>query len=65
MGTGWGSFASIFSTGDLTGDGRADLLARTKTNVTYVYAGDGKGRVSSPRKLTTSWAATTQLIGVR
>ncbi|WP_406830290.1 peptidoglycan-binding protein [Pedococcus sp. KACC 23699] len=65
VGTGWGSFASIFSTGDLTGDGRADLLARTKTNITYVYAGDGSGRVTSPRKLTTSWAPTTQLFGVR
>ena len=65
VGSGWAGFASVFSAGDVTGDGKADLLARTSANVTYVYVGDGAGRVTSPRRLATTWAPTTRLFGVR
>ncbi len=65
IGHGWGGFASIWSTGDVTGDGKPDLLGRTSTNLTYVYAGTGRGTVYSGRPLNAPWAATTQLFGVR
>ncbi|MGA8977870.1 MAG: FG-GAP-like repeat-containing protein [Pedococcus sp.] len=65
VGQGWGGFAAILSTGDVTGDGVPDLMARTVTNTTYLYAGNGRGAVSSGRKLSAPWAATTQLFGVR
>ncbi len=65
VGQGWGGFAAILSTGDVTGDGVPDLMARTVTNTTYLYAGNGRGAVSSGRRLSAPWAATTQLFGVR
>ncbi|KQZ88742.1 hypothetical protein ASD62_04890 [Phycicoccus sp. Root563] len=62
---GWGGHAAILSTGDLTGDGVPDLLARTGTNGTLVYAGNGRGGLLPGRTLATTWAATTRLFGVR
>lgn len=65
VGHGWGGFATVLSTGDITGDGLADLVARTTNNVTYVYAGDGRGGFRPGRKLSAPWAGTTALFGVR
>ena len=62
---GWQSYASIVSMGDLTGDGRPDLLARSTANTTLVYPGTGKGGFLSGRKIATPWAATTRLVAVR
>lgn len=62
---GWQAFNTVFSTGDLTGDGKADLIARTPANVDYVYAGTGKGSFAAARKFTAPWGATTRITGVR
>ncbi|SDO78576.1 Repeat domain-containing protein [Pedococcus dokdonensis] len=63
--TGWQAYNTVFSTGDLTGDGRADLIARTSTNASYVYAGNGKGAFAAPKKIAAPWGATTRITGVR
>jgi hypothetical protein len=63
--TGWASFNTVLSTGDLTGDGKADLIARTAANVSYVYPGTGKGTFAAGRKITAPWGATTRIVGVR
>ena len=65
IGTGWQVFNTVFSTGDLTGDGRADLLARTPGNANFVYAGNGKGGFAAKKRLTAPWGSTTRILGVR
>ena len=62
---GWQVFNTVFSTGDLTGDGKADLIARTAANVDYVYAGKGNGTFLPAKKFTAPWGATTRITGVR
>jgi hypothetical protein len=39
VGTGWDAYNSIRGTGDVTGDGRADLIARDKAGVLWFYRG--------------------------
>ena len=50
----------------LTGDQRADLIARTPGGLNYVYAGNGSGGFATgARTLTVTWGATTRIFGVR
>ena len=65
IGSGWQVFNTVFSTGDLTGDGKADLVARTPGNVNYVYAGNGKGGLAAGKRFTAPWGNTTRIVGVR
>ncbi len=39
----WTGFNTLAAVGDLTGDGKADLLARTTGGTLYLYPGTGKG----------------------
>ncbi|MCC3778745.1 FG-GAP-like repeat-containing protein [Streptomyces sp. UNOB3_S3] len=41
VGSGWNTYDTLFSTGDLDGDGRSDMLARDKTGVLWFYKGNG------------------------
>jgi hypothetical protein len=43
IGSGWNIFARVFSPGDFTGDGKADILAETITGDLYLYHGNGRG----------------------
>ena len=43
IGSGWNVFAKVFSPGDFTGDGKADILAETSTGDLYLYHGNGLG----------------------
>jgi hypothetical protein len=63
--SGWQVYNTVFSTGDLTGDGKADILGRTPANVDYVYAGSGKGTFAARKRFTAPWGATTRITGVR
>ncbi|MFD5764383.1 FG-GAP repeat domain-containing protein [Streptomyces sp. NPDC127049] len=46
VGGGWNTYNYLFSPGDLTGDGRADLVARNGAGALFLYK--GKGSASSP-----------------
>ncbi|WP_328970075.1 FG-GAP repeat domain-containing protein [Streptomyces sp. NBC_00239] len=64
-GGGWQMYNKVFSPGDLTGDGRADLLARTHAGALYLY--EASGVLSSPFKsavkIGAGWQAFDQLVG--
>jgi len=40
--TNWSGYNAFDAVGDITGDGRADLLARTPGGTLYLYKGTGK-----------------------
>ncbi|GHG16058.1 FG-GAP repeat domain-containing protein [Streptomyces hydrogenans] len=46
IGSGWNTYNLLVSSGDLTGDGRADLVARDGSGALYLYK--GKGSSTSP-----------------
>ncbi|MEV7613981.1 VCBS repeat-containing protein [Streptomyces sp. NPDC089799] len=65
-GTGWQVYNKLIAGGDLTGDGRGDLLARTPSGDLYLYRATGAatgnpfgGRV----KVGGGWGAYDQIIG--
>nr|WSX79456.1 VCBS repeat-containing protein [Streptomyces sp. NBC_00899] len=41
IGTGWGVYNAIIGAGDMTGDGRTDILARDTGGTLYIYKGTG------------------------
>ncbi|MFI7395246.1 N-acetylmuramoyl-L-alanine amidase [Streptomyces tendae] len=41
VGGGWSVYNALVDTGDLTGDGRADVIARDKSGVLWLYKGTG------------------------
>ncbi|MFE0519112.1 FG-GAP-like repeat-containing protein [Streptomyces sp. NPDC058954] len=52
----WGSsYNAVIGVGDITGDGRADLVARDTTGTVWRYNGNGKGSFGSRTKITTGW----------
>jgi hypothetical protein len=64
VGSGWGVYNSLVGAGDITGDGRADLLARTSGGTLYLYA--GTGNASAPFKarvkVGTGWQTYSRLV---
>ncbi|MFD8716634.1 choice-of-anchor D domain-containing protein [Streptomyces sp. NPDC059629] len=55
VGPGWGGYTSLTGTGDLTNDGRTDLLARDASGRLWLYRGTGNA--------TTPFAARTLISG--
>ncbi|GAB7109431.1 hypothetical protein JCM4814A_77450 [Streptomyces phaeofaciens JCM 4814] len=52
----WGaSYNAVVGVGDVTGDGRADLVARDTAGVLYRLPGDGKGSFGTRVKISTGW----------
>ncbi|MFH8371582.1 FG-GAP-like repeat-containing protein [Streptomyces sp. NPDC018031] len=52
----WGaSYQVVVGTGDITGDGKADLVARDTSGTLYRHNGDGKGRFGGRVKIATGW----------
>lgn len=50
--------------GDLTGDGRSDLLARrASTSDVYLFADDGHGKLKAGVKIRSSWTGYTKVVG--
>lgn len=41
IGAGWGQYSQIAGQGDLTGDGKADIVARDTSGVLWLYTGTG------------------------
>jgi hypothetical protein len=61
----WKTYKKIVGVGDVTGDGKADLLAQDKTNTLYRYNGKGDGTFASRVKLFTNWGGSyNAVIGV-
>ncbi|MBL1095118.1 FG-GAP-like repeat-containing protein [Streptomyces coffeae] len=64
LGTGWDQYNVLTAPGDLTGDGRTDLIARqSSTGDIYLYADNGAGGFKARTKIRTAWTAYTHLIG--
>ncbi|MFD7325590.1 N-acetylmuramoyl-L-alanine amidase [Streptomyces sp. NPDC059875] len=65
VGPGWGGYDKIVGMRDLTGDGKADLLAREKSGTIYLYQGTGNPAVpfTTRAKLGTGWHGYTIILG--
>ncbi|WUW22786.1 FG-GAP-like repeat-containing protein [Streptomyces sp. NBC_01463] len=56
VGLGWNVYDALTSPGDLTGDGRADVIAReTSTGYLYLYESRGAGVFKARVKIGTGW----------
>ncbi len=63
IGTGFGGYNALTSPGDLTGDGRADLIARDKAGVLWRYSADDKGGLAARVRLVAGQGGYTRLVG--
>jgi hypothetical protein len=66
IGTGWNQYNALVSPGDMTGDGRADLLARDSSGTLWLYRGTGNPAAPylARTKAGTGWQGYTKIIGV-
>ncbi|MFD4528149.1 FG-GAP-like repeat-containing protein [Streptomyces sp. NPDC058470] len=63
LGTGWNAYNVLTAPGDLTGDGRTDLLARkTSTGDIYLFANNGAGKLKTGVKIRT-WPTYKKIVG--
>ncbi|MER5196231.1 FG-GAP repeat domain-containing protein [Streptomyces sp. NPDC002755] len=63
--TGWTQFDVLTSPGDVTKDGRPDLIARNpSTGRVYLYKGTAAGKLAAPVKLYDNWKTYKKIIGV-
>lgn len=59
LGTGWSAYNVLTSAGDLTGDKRADLLARkSSTGDIYLFAAKSDGTLAAGKKIRSAWTYT-------
>ncbi|AJF65604.1 FG-GAP-like repeat-containing protein [Streptomyces vietnamensis] len=64
IGSGWGVYNAIVGPGDLSGDGKGDLLARDTSGNLYLYKGNGAGTALSSRiKVGSGWGGYNKLVG--
>lgn len=64
VGVGWNSFSRIVAPGDITGDGRPDLVAQTATGALRVYPGNGRSGFLRSYAVPGSLPAYRLLVGV-
>ncbi|WP_329622501.1 FG-GAP-like repeat-containing protein [Streptomyces sp. NBC_01255] len=64
IGSGWQAYDMLTAPGDLTGDGRTDLLARTPAGELWMYAADGAGKFKGRVRLGGGWQGYNALAGV-
>ncbi|MEU1302828.1 FG-GAP repeat domain-containing protein [Streptomyces shenzhenensis] len=63
LGKAWNAYNVLTAPGDLTGDGRTDLLARkASTGDVYLFADDGAGKLKRGVKIGT-WSAYRKIVG--
>ncbi|MEU6664311.1 VCBS repeat-containing protein, partial [Streptomyces sp. NPDC046821] len=64
LGTGWSAYNVLTSPGDLTGDRRADLLARkASTGDIYLFAAKSDGTLAAGKKIRSAWTTYTKIVG--
>ncbi|MEU3605135.1 VCBS repeat-containing protein [Streptomyces sp. NPDC035033] len=64
VGAGWGAYDRLAGGDDLTGDGRADLLARDRSGVLWLYKGTGSGTTpyAARVRVGAGWGGYDQLV---
>ncbi|MER7727863.1 VCBS repeat-containing protein [Streptomyces sp. NPDC096323] len=63
LATGFGDYNLVLGPGDLSGDGRSDLLARDSAGVLWLYPGKGDGTFKARAKVGGGWSQFNQLAG--
>ncbi|WP_329623012.1 VCBS repeat-containing protein [Streptomyces sp. NBC_01255] len=64
LGGGWQIYDTLVGPGDLSGDGKADLLARDRSGVLYLYKGNGNGTALASRiRVGDGWSAYDRILG--
>ncbi|MCB5167925.1 VCBS repeat-containing protein [Streptomyces bambusae] len=64
IGAGWGAYNALVGPGDLSGDGKGDLLARDTSGTLYLYRGNGAATGFAARqKIGTGWGTYNKLTG--
>ncbi|WP_232839113.1 FG-GAP repeat domain-containing protein [Streptomyces triticisoli] len=64
LGKGWNAYDVLTAPGDLTGDGRTDLLARkAKTGDIYLFATKSNGTLAAGKKIRSAWKGYKRIIG--
>jgi hypothetical protein len=64
--TGWDQFAEVVAVGDLSGDGKADVLARKPDGTLWLYRGQGDGTFEqgTATRIASGWQAFDAVVGV-
>ncbi len=64
IGGGWQIYTSIVGPGDLTGDGKGDLVARDRSGILWLYKGNGLGTGFATRvSIGGGWNSFNKLLG--
>ncbi|WP_017242470.1 FG-GAP repeat domain-containing protein [Streptomyces sp. SS] len=63
LGSGWGVFNKVVSTGNLGGAAAPDLLARDTSGRLYLYLGYGNGKLAPRTQIGTGWGIFNQITG--
>ncbi|MET9576401.1 FG-GAP-like repeat-containing protein [Streptomyces massasporeus] len=62
--SGWNQYDQLTAPGDVSGDGRPDLIARNaSTGTVYLYKGTGTGTLSARVKLYDNWKTYKKVVG--
>jgi hypothetical protein len=62
--TGWTQYDILTSPGDVSGDGRPDLIARkASTGAVHLYKGTSAGKLSAPVTLYANWKGYKKIVG--
>ncbi|MFD9097439.1 FG-GAP repeat domain-containing protein [Streptomyces collinus] len=61
--SGWTQYDVLTSPGDVTGDGRPDLVSRASTGTVYLHKGTADGRLAARVKLYDDWKGYKKVIG--
>ncbi|MFE9092916.1 FG-GAP-like repeat-containing protein [Streptomyces sp. NPDC007264] len=65
LGTGWNQYNLLTSPGDISGDGRPDLIARkASTGELFLYKGTSTGKLSTRVKIAGNWSGYKKVVGV-